>query len=288
MNRRGFTLVGLMIALVMTGIVVAALYQLLLTNQRVYREQTERVDLNANVRAAVAILPTELREMNAADTVESDITAMGDSALRYKAMRSFFVLCQPPVTAGPNATLFVWRNTSLGLRAIDDDRDSVLIYAEGDPLTARDNLWIHANVRAAISPGTGCPGGAPSIAIPINNVWPAGSLNRVLLGAPIRSFETIELLTYADLGGDWWLGARNFSKGKGWSAIQPILGPLAASGLKLQYFDANGAVTAVPEQVARIGATVIGRSWTKSRGGGTEAYVVDTLVTHIALRNIPR
>lgn len=288
MSRRGFTMIEMMVALVMTGIVVGALYQLLVTNQRVYRQQTERVDLNSNMRAAVAIVPTEVRELNAADTVESDITAMGDSAMTYKAMRAFYVLCQAPVIAGPNGTLLAWRNTPLGLRQADMGRDSVLIFAEGDPLTERDNMWVHANVRAALTLGVGCPGGAPSVAIPVNNVWPTNGLRRVLTGAVVRSFETSQLLAYPDVNGDWWLGGRSFVKATGWSGIQPVLGPLSANGLKLAYFDAAGVVTAVPENVARIGVTVIGRSWTRSAGGSTSKFAVDTLVTHIALRNIPR
>ena len=76
MNRRGFTLIELLIGLVLTSVVALSIYQVLVNNQRVHRVQTERIDLNATLRAAVSIIPAELREMNASDTADSDIAAM--------------------------------------------------------------------------------------------------------------------------------------------------------------------------------------------------------------------
>jgi len=40
--RRGFTMIELLIALVILGIVSAALYKVLVTNQRTYLAQTQR------------------------------------------------------------------------------------------------------------------------------------------------------------------------------------------------------------------------------------------------------
>ncbi len=49
-RERGFTLIELLMALVMTTLVAGSLYKLLLSNQRVYRHQTERVELQGNRR----------------------------------------------------------------------------------------------------------------------------------------------------------------------------------------------------------------------------------------------
>src|SRR5438046_2476545 len=59
--RRGFTMIELLIALVILGIVSAALYKVLVTNQRTYLAQTQRIDLQHNNRAAATILPAALR-----------------------------------------------------------------------------------------------------------------------------------------------------------------------------------------------------------------------------------
>src|SRR5438093_9125055 len=45
LGRRGFTMIELLIALVILGIVSAALYKVLVTNQRTYLAQTQRIDL---------------------------------------------------------------------------------------------------------------------------------------------------------------------------------------------------------------------------------------------------
>ncbi len=52
-GRRGFTMVELLIALVLLGLVSAALYRVLVNNQRLYMAQTQRIDLSQNIRAAL-------------------------------------------------------------------------------------------------------------------------------------------------------------------------------------------------------------------------------------------
>ncbi|HYR99440.1 MAG TPA: prepilin-type N-terminal cleavage/methylation domain-containing protein, partial [Gemmatimonadales bacterium] len=67
LTRRGFSLIELMIALVLLSLVSAAVYKVLVNNQRVYLAQTQTIDLQQNIRAAAAILPAEFRELDAAD-----------------------------------------------------------------------------------------------------------------------------------------------------------------------------------------------------------------------------
>lgn len=289
MRERGFTLIELLVALVLTGLISASLYQLLLSNQRVYRQQTERVEMQGNVRSAVAMLPSELLELDAADTVDSDVITMGDTLISYKAMRNLFFLCQPPVDAGATGSVTVWRNPSYGLRGIESARDSVVIFAENDPSTRLDNFWVHANVTTPPVGGNFCPGATASLTVTLDQVWPVGGLGGVGLGAPLRSFEMVELFTYPDVAGDLWLGTRLFTKGSGWGSVQPILGPVAQGGLRFAYFDSTGAVTATRADIARVGIQVIGRTRDVVRStDGNIRYVLDTLTTQVALRNNPR
>jgi hypothetical protein len=263
-------------------------YQLLLSNQRVYRQQTERVDMQGNVRTAVAMLPSELLELNAGDAVDSDVLVLGDTLVSYKAMRNVFFVCQPPVSAGATGTVTLWRNPSYGLRGIDDSRDSVVIFAEGDSLTRSDDLWIHANV-AAVTEANACPSSIPSVALTVENVYPGGGLAAVRTGAPVRGFELVQLTTYRDTYGDWWLGLRQFNKSSGWSGIQPLLGPVAAGGLQFAFYDADGSRTTDRSAVARIGMEIVGRSSRRVRtSAGRIDYLVDSLATQVALRGTRR
>jgi prepilin-type N-terminal cleavage/methylation domain-containing protein len=287
MNRRGFTLIELLIGLVLTSVVALSIYQVLVNNQRVHRVQTERIDLNATLRAAVSIIPAELREMNASDTADSDIAAMSASSITYKAMRTMNFVCAPPTSSGTSGSVVVARSPSFGVRGLRVARDSVVIFAEADANMRGDNHWIHANV-SGISAGTACTGGGASITLTLDGVSPSGGLADVHVGAPVRGFEMLQILTYADGLGDVWMGARQFVKGGGWSTTQPLLGPLQVSGIQFSFFDTLGVATSTPANVARIGITAIGLTTEPVRAGGTLARVSDTLTTHVALRNNAR
>src|SRR2546425_11436793 len=96
--RRGFSLIELMIALVLLGMVSAAVYKVLVNNQRLYLAQTQTIDLQQNIRAAAAILPAECRELDAA---ARDIAAMRPDSSRVRAMRQLSILCaRTPVGGG--------------------------------------------------------------------------------------------------------------------------------------------------------------------------------------------
>ena len=75
------------------------------------------------------------------------------------------------------------------------------------------------------------------------------------------------------------------------AAMTALIGPLVGNdGLTLTYYDASNLVTADPSRVARIGITILGQGATLVRQAGTPAaaYQVDSLSTHVTLRNNPR
>src|SRR2546422_9179040 len=138
--RRGFSLIELMIALVLLGLVSTAVYKVLVNNQRLYLAQTQTIDLQQNIRAAAAILPAEFRELDAAD---GDITAMGSDSIRMRAMRQLAFLCAtPPLGGGAGQITLIVRQTPIyGNRQTFNVNDSLLIYYEGDPATRSDDSW---------------------------------------------------------------------------------------------------------------------------------------------------
>ena len=78
-TRHGFTLIEVLIALVIMGIVTGAVYQLLNTSQRLSLAQAEQVSLQSNVRTGSVVVPNELRELNTvpASTVFSSRSSLG-------------------------------------------------------------------------------------------------------------------------------------------------------------------------------------------------------------------
>lgn len=285
-SRVGLTLIELLVAVLLMGVVAASLQRLLHSMQRFSRYQEQRVHLNAGLRVAGAILPTELRGLDATGTAGSDILAMTDTAITYRAMRTLHFVCRPPTPTGRRAASFAVAATPrFGVRRLDPARDALLIFAEADPTTASDNYWVQADLSVGLTRGNACPGGAESLTLSVRNL-PTEALKDVRVGAPIRGYEVMRLASYRDARGDWWVGARGRGKARGWSRAQPVLGPLAQHGLRFSYWNSEGAAVASPSDVARIGITLIARTSerVRTRAGATR-HMFDTIRTQVALRN---
>lgn len=280
MDRRGFTLIELIVAMILAAIVGVAIYQALTNSQRVYQMQAERAAMNSNTRTAVALLPMELREMSATDPVDSDVIEADSAYVEYKAMRGLFFLCLPPT----GNVLTLWGSPRYGLdTTLTGGQDSVVIFSEGNPGSRADNAWIHAGVGSLAVSASACPGPTAGTVVTVNSVTPGGGLSGVRAGAPVRSFEVVKVGTYTS-GGSLWLGAQ-VHDGSNYGSIQPVLGPLAADGLQLVYYDKYGVATTDETQIARVDLRIIGQTSRPVYNAGDLRLVVDTLVTSIALRN---
>ncbi|HXV86537.1 MAG TPA: hypothetical protein VD793_07550, partial [Gemmatimonadales bacterium] len=198
-------------------------------------------------------------------------------AITYKVMRNLYFVC----AHATGNTVYV-DTAVIGLRPLSTDLDSVLIFADSVSNTSRDDRWIHANVTGVAS-GNNC-GGLPSLRLTVSaNI---DVLDSVVAGSPVRAFEVVEARSYSDASGDLWLGGRRWSKSGGWSSLQPLIGPLDGRGLRFAFFDQFGNATTDRTQVARIAITVIGRTTQPVQlSGGGIGYVVDSMVTQVALRN---
>jgi prepilin-type N-terminal cleavage/methylation domain-containing protein len=294
--RRGFTLIELMVALVLLGIVSTAVYKILVNNQRIYLAQTQTIDLQQNIRAAAAILPAEFRELDAAD---GDIKAMTATSLRIRAMRELAFVCADPVLGGGlgQITLTVRQTPIFGTRQTFSRGDSILVYWEGNPTTRTDDQWLPAQLQADATPGV-CADtlGAnnPAWLLSLQPQWindptlnRAGAITR---GAPVRGFDKIAYELYQAPAPDtnWYLGQRNPASG---GTIQPMIGPLIGpNGVTFSYYDSVGAVTADSSKVAQIGFVLRARTASpiRSAGTGVQDYKVDSVVSWVALRNNPR
>jgi len=290
--RRGFTMVELLIALLLLGLVSAALYRVLVNNQRLYMAQTQRIDLSQNIRAASNILPAELREIDAAD---GDIVAMSPTRLEIRAMRWIGFLCTAPVLGGGlNGLTMIIRGGAPGLplfygaRGINVVSDTMLIYYDGDQTTRADDYWARGEFTGVAPAVANCPG------LPLQtgrlvtfNLKLLGlGLNApgaIPVGAPVRGYEHVIYQLYQPAGDtSYYVG---FQPAAG--AMQPLFGPVLTNGLTFQYYDVNGAITAVKSAVARVDITVRARTANAVRSGGQApaATVVDSISTSVALRN---
>jgi len=293
--RRGFTLIELMVALVLMGLVSTAVYKVLVSNQRLYLAQTQQIDLQQNIRAPSTILPAEFRELDAAD---GDITGMGPDSIRMRAMRQLAFVCNTPALGGGigQLDLTIRATPMYGNRLSFAAGDSLLVYWEGDPSKRSDDIWLPAQVQSILATGAVCNDSGPTLnqgfSLRMQPNWINNAAlniaNAITRGAPVRGYDKVVYRTYQAADGNWYLGQRNPAQG---GTIQPVIGPLiGANGVTFSYYDSIGAVTNLPTQVAQIEIVLRARTASpiRSGGAGVQAYKVDSMVTRVALRNNPR
>lgn len=276
-TRRGFTLVELTAALVLLGLVSGSIYRLLVTQQRLAQLQVERMSLQANLRAGVGLLTAELREVGVGSR-ETDIQALGPDSITYRAMRTTAFACE--VSATNVRILTGW----FGYRWPQAGRDSLLLFVEGDSTIASDDHWVAAPIMA-VSAGTAC-GSRPAVDLTTAIDLTAVPLTSIQLDAPVRTFEVMQLKLYSS-GGRHWLGARSVSAGE---TIQPVLGPLTATGLTLTFGDSTGAPTGDPRRVRSVAVALHAVTDRLVRSGAAEgplALAQDSVVALVTLRNAP-
>ncbi len=288
LTRRGFSLVELLIAMVLLAIVTMGLYRTLMTNQRVYQQQTQVIGLQQNMRAAAAILPQELREL---DATEGDITAMSATSLSVRAHRWTGVMCFPPATGVGGGVLtgvpMTIRAQPFFGRTINTTSDSLFVRYEGDDGTRRDDGWVIGRPTNVLANAAGCPplGLTPqwgqTMTVNLDFKALVNFPTSIVNGDPVIGFEPV---TYAldSIGTDWYVSLTNPS-GK-----QPLIGPVLSNGLAFAYYDSTGVVTADRSKVARVDITLRAQTAQKIRarsGSNSLVRMVDSVLTSVALRN---
>jgi len=286
--RRGFTIIELMVALVILGIVSAGIYKVLTTNQQTYLAQTQRIDLQQNIRAAATILPAELREMNASGA-NGDITSMSTTSITFRAMRQLAFLCvEPPLGGGIGQIVLTVRRTLMfGNKQTFAAGDSVLVFYDGNKLTRNDDSWLKGEIKNVAAGNCLDAGNPPAWVLTLAPGWLAGSqfnvAGAISKGSPLRGFTTVTYGLYLSPSDNQYYVAQTAN-----GSTQPLIGPLSgANGLSFQYFDSLGTVTADSSKVADIEIRVRGRTASKVRTQGQAgvAYRIDSVVTRVAIRN---
>lgn len=260
----GFSLVEALVALTVSGVVLAAACGALLgATRRASAQRAERLR-HHGVRSAALVLSAELANLSPG---AGDILAAADTAVTIRAMRSFAIACE----VRPPDVVVLADSLTFALRALDPARDSVLLFREGDPVRPDDDAWVAGAATSVASDR--CPSRAAGTRLTLSGVDLAG----VAAGAPLRTFEIQDYRLYRDGAGDWWLGVRG-PGASGWSATSPIAGPLRPHvGLQIRLMDAGGAPVPTP-----VGARLAEVTVRAVEGTGAAS---DSAVARVPLRN---
>lgn len=285
LTRRGFTLIELIVALTLFGIVGALIYQTLTSTQRSAQAIAQRIDVQQNVRDAVHYLSSIMRELDASD---GDIVTADSSEIEFRAMRWTGILCDEPDAEGSTVELAIRANAIYGARVPDQALDSLLIYRDGNTNTQNDDRWAVGALTDAEDGA--CADGTAARILTASITAASGGVDSVevgvFTGAPIRGFQVEEITVFEDYTGRSWLGQRTASRTATWTSRQAMLGPLASNGLTFTYLDASGAATGAVKGIRSVRFVVRGESLEMARGtSGDIGYARDSLMTVVALRN---
>jgi len=289
LSARGYTVVELMVALFILGITATAIVQAFASHQRTFSAQVQRIDVQQNLRAGLAVLPAELRTLNAR---EGDILKMSASSITIRALRQLAILCQVPVLGGASVTLTVRQRPIYGVpdttKVFDNTKDGVYVFYEGDESLRTDDAWVLGKITSAPVNSAKCSDGKAAYSFTTTLTFGAlpAVTGRIANGAPVRGYRQITYGVFQHTDGRWYAGLKDSS-----AAMTPLIGPLAGSnGLTFTYYDANNAVTTDSSRVARIGISLVGQTTTLVRQANmaSPAYKIDSVSVHTTLRNNPR
>jgi hypothetical protein len=290
----GFTTVELMVALVLGGIVMAAVGTVLRRQQRFYANAAALVEQRVSLRDVTGILPGELRALAPGG---GDVLAFSDSALELRATIGTAIACDTvPGGSGLALAAASGRRASLSwFTTAPQAGDIALVYDGGASDRADDDSWISRSVAAVASNPSVCVGspftpsdaGAPPLLVrfAIGGVPPS-----VRPGAFVRILRRVRYRFYRAGTGDWYLGYSEWS-GAGFTVVQPVSGPFAAyssrgaSGVALRYFDEGGVELVYPGDAARIARVgIVARGVARGTLAGTRP-VTDSQAVGIRVRN---
>jgi prepilin-type N-terminal cleavage/methylation domain-containing protein len=271
-DRRGFTLVEVLVGMVLGAIVMTGVVQMMIVQGRGYRKQREMIDVRQTAREAVALLSWDLRQ---SVTGGSPLAAIGPGMVALRSPRGLGTICAKHASL-PRYGL--WKTGGNIVAGVDD---SALVYQLG-----RDK-WTVLKITAVGTPAamgvSACawPGARPPDVVVEFGVTTKTDTSYIKIGAPFRSFRRIEYAEY-QLNNRWWLGRKIGAA----TSYEQLTGPLVApaNGLTFTYYDTLGAVTANPSAVGSIAFTLRTESFKNTYVGSTFVYQRDSLKTKVALR----
>lgn len=302
LTRAGFTLVEILIALALAGVVAAAIARTLARQQRFFWSAGAILDVRAQLRDGADVLAGDLR---GASVARYGIRAADDSMIEVFATIATSVACAAPVGASvalPPQVL-ARRNSLTSMLVQPDTGDLALLYGipAGIPDSGRWETHRIASFTSRSAAAT-CPassGFTSPADVSTGNAYlltlaaaPSGAVRK---GAPIVFLRRVRYSLYRSSDGEWYLGYRRCNvMSAACGAIQPVSGPYrpysrspGSSGVSFRYYDESGTgMTAPAGVVGRV--DVVLRSQTArpaSLTGDFRTVYRDSIVLSISPRN---
>ena len=292
----GFSFVELLIALAVSVVVIAGVYQLLIGQNRLYMKQREIQDVRQTLRAAANLLAFEFRH---ASPEGGDLYFITTDSFAVRSVQAAGIICAEHST---QPRYGIW-----GASGEFQANDSVLAFATRGAAGPGDDGWKVAFIRrlwepvgggvakcawgdTLLGPGkpdksttSGDPGSGSGRGVPDLVIDVRGDMDSVFIGAPVRAFRRVQYAAYQE-DGRWWLG-RRVGSDRNYELLTGPLRPPSDSGLAFIYYDSSGATTTDMGQVSFVDIVLRGESLRAvRRPGDVPSVQEDTLTLRVSLR----
>ena len=314
-HRRGFTLIEIMIAVTLLGIIGSILTAVLVRQQRFHRAVAQVTDARARMRDIATILPTDLRSIS---TAGRDILGISDTSIQFRAFVGSAIVCNyngartielPPQELASGNVLASWINPP-------QPNDIAYLYDSGTEAGNLDDTWGSFVVTDTASEANSawCPttrgfttaadNDARRYRIILDPDRPAPDPARVEIGAPIRFAREVRYSVYLASDNQWYVGFQSCMPNFGTNnpgtcgAREVLAGPVkpgtanaATSGLYFVFRKRDGVAVTTLAATDTIASVSVGiRTTSGSLLGATSSKAAseqggDSLYFTVGIRN---
>ncbi|UCC85266.1 MAG: prepilin-type N-terminal cleavage/methylation domain-containing protein [Gemmatimonadota bacterium] len=239
-GRAGYSLVEMMIALLVSMVVMAAIMGMVIHQQRFYLVANDISETLSDLQRVETVVIPELLPLSPG---AGDIVFAGDDSIKMRVFRGVYSVCDKLIA--PEFAIVVRNLTG---NSVPLTTDSVFVYARGIRTGLSDDWWRPVKMSSVNE--TTCPDGAPGwrAVIPELN----GMSFEIPVGSPVRAFRHgsywLELLS------DGWYLKTDATSGTAVAVAGPLVPPdsAASAALQFRYLNVEGGVATTNGEIARI------------------------------------
>ena len=299
------TLVEILVALTLLGIVSGVIMRVVMRQQRFYQGVNQIVTQRSQLRQATSVLPIDLRALS---SVGNDILWATDSSIVFNVTIGTGAVCQVvsgAVVAMPPENLDSGQNiTSWYGYGRPDPKNkpksayTVYIYNDSSSLGNQDDVWQKFSLTDVKGDATKCVGGLTTFTSMLdagkermvltlsssdpNDPVTTGPISQYIgVGAPVRIVKQVRYKLYQETDGKWYLGYSDYNATTSdFDALSPVSGPFDAyssgsgTGVGFRYYDvdgneiASGANATDRVRIARVDLIARARTSSNVRAAG--------------------
>ncbi|MDB4915798.1 MAG: hypothetical protein JWM95_3442 [Gemmatimonadetes bacterium] len=272
LNRRGLTLIELLVALTLAAVVLGSATTSLLRQQRTNALIRSSANADLQRTASLGVLASQLALLDPADVASGQAL---DTAIQVRAGIATSTSCAAGIGFATFGT-----DTASGVSARPD---------VGDTLWWRgDTSWTPAEIVGTNQVSSACLSGAPVMQVVVRQ------RDTIPVDVPLRVTRQTRYALYKSSDGTWQLGVREWSPSvHGFAAPQPFAGPFVQkSGIRrtgFRYFDESGVeMSGASVDVSRIARLrITAHSFLDTRERGQDSIRTDSVDVSFARPHAP-